>query len=135
MNCSAEPNCPGKVVARGLCGKHYQRFKKHGDPLVVNSSSPPAVHVGERYGRLVVTAPAGTNRHGQRRYEVRCDCGTVKVVVGYPLTQRTTESCGCLHRETFHRRTHGRSGTPEHRIWKNMIPRCTNPNNQDWRFY
>lgn len=26
-------NCASKVVGRGLCSKHYQRFMKYGDPL------------------------------------------------------------------------------------------------------
>ena len=29
--CAIE-NCPTRVVARGFCGKHYQRWKKTGDP-------------------------------------------------------------------------------------------------------
>ena len=30
--CSID-GCDGRVVARGWCGKHYQRWKTHGDPL------------------------------------------------------------------------------------------------------
>lgn len=25
--------CEGSVIARGLCGRHYQRWQRHGDPL------------------------------------------------------------------------------------------------------
>lgn len=31
MKCSMD-GCEGKVIAKGFCTKHYQRFKKHGDP-------------------------------------------------------------------------------------------------------
>lgn len=33
MNCTIQ-GCEGRIVARGYCGKHYQRWKKNGDPLV-----------------------------------------------------------------------------------------------------
>jgi len=28
-------DCQTKAVAKGLCQKHYVRFKRHGDPLIV----------------------------------------------------------------------------------------------------
>lgn len=99
------------------------------------SGPGPKVFAAERYGRLVVIDYAGQNRHHQRMYAVRCDCGTEKIVRGYQLTQGAVVSCGCLQRERFHRRTHGKSGTPEHRVWKNMNQRCTNPNGSDWERY
>ena len=44
MNCSIE-GCGAKVVCRGLCDKHYTRFKRHGDPTVAlrDKSRPCAV--------------------------------------------------------------------------------------------
>ena len=33
MSCCSVVSCEGKAVAKGLCGKHYQRMKKYGDPL------------------------------------------------------------------------------------------------------
>jgi hypothetical protein len=33
------------------------------------------------------------------------------------------------------RRIHGGSYTPEHRVWKNMRERCSNPHNIGWRNY
>jgi hypothetical protein len=40
-----------------------------------------------------------------------------------------TKSCGCLIRERIGavRKTHGLSGTKEHRAWKAMLTRCLNP--------
>lgn len=32
MQCSIQ-GCEGEILARGFCCKHYNRFKKHGDPL------------------------------------------------------------------------------------------------------
>jgi hypothetical protein len=31
------PGCKGKAVARGLCGKHNMRLRRHGDPAKVNA--------------------------------------------------------------------------------------------------
>ncbi len=134
MNCQVE-GCERPALARDFCGMHYQRWRKYGDPLVSRSPAAPTVSVGERYGRLLVVAEAGTNRHKQRRYEVRCDCGNTRVVAGFSLTQGATQSCGCLHRERFHKRTHGLSGTPTYHTWKNMLERCRNPNRADFERY
>ena len=40
-SCSVE-GCPKKVVARQLCGMHYQRMKKNGDPLVTKRFLDPS---------------------------------------------------------------------------------------------
>ena len=35
-------NCNNKVVGKGLCEKHYRRFKKYGDPnKTIRNTSPP----------------------------------------------------------------------------------------------
>ena len=48
-----------------------------------------------------------------------------------------TKSCGCLNLELISNRnkSHGLSGTPEHRAWKAIKGRCYNKNNQDYRLY
>ena len=33
-SCSIE-DCPGPVIARGWCMKHYQRWRRHGDPIAL----------------------------------------------------------------------------------------------------
>jgi hypothetical protein len=42
------PDCGKPHVARGYCGKHYQRWNKHGDPLVID------LHPAAKYLRDVV---------------------------------------------------------------------------------
>lgn len=39
------------------------------------------------------------NKHRQRYYRCRCECGTVKNVPAYNLTRGVSLSCGCLRRE------------------------------------
>ena len=85
---------------------------------------------GQRFGRLAVIAFAG-RRGGRNRvaWTCHCDCGNSAVVLGEQLRAGKTTSCGCFKNspESKHR-THGKSKTPEFRIWAGMIQRCTNPN-------
>ena len=68
---------------------------------------PPevSIHVGDRYGRLVVQS---IERHpGQKlRAACLCDCGTVTSTRVQNLRSGQTRSCGCLYRE--------RNLSPEH---------------------
>jgi hypothetical protein len=94
------------------------------------------VRLGDRYGRLVV-AGFFYDQKNNRRATVHCDCGTVKAVLTGHLTSGKISSCGCLHREVIKvcNRTHGRSLTREHLIWKGMIQRCCNPKNPGYPRY
>ena len=57
--------------------------------------------IGFKCGRLRVTKQAGSNKHGQMRYECICDCGNQITVVGYSLKQGKTKSCGCSRRKKY----------------------------------
>ncbi len=46
------------------------------------------------------------------------------------LRQGRTRSCGCRERQT-----HGLVGTPEYRVWQNMIQRCYNPKHPAYARY
>jgi hypothetical protein len=48
-----------------------------------------------------------------------CDCGAQKAVRAMDLRRGAATSCGCLQREKARKRatTHGKTGSPEHRIW------------------
>lgn len=72
--------------------------------------------------------------------EVRCVCGTVKVILTYTLKNGSSLSCGCLVKETTanngrNSKTHGMTGTRLHNIWKGMRQRCNNPNNPAYNNY
>jgi hypothetical protein len=53
---------------------------------------------GKRFGRLTVLERAPSQGY-TTKWECRCDCGTVKDVVGNTLVSGDTHSCGCLQRE------------------------------------
>lgn len=55
--------------------------------------------LGQRVGRLVVTAEA-KSRNGRAYWNVQCDCGATKEVMGKHLISGAIQSCGCLSRET-----------------------------------
>lgn len=83
---------------------------------------------GSRFGRLVVVRPLGT-RNKKVRWLCLCDCGRENIVATGSLRSGHIASCGCLYTDTrgTSTATHRLSGTPEHRVWKNMITRCENP--------
>lgn len=82
--------------------------------------------VGRRFERLTVLSLVPERASGGgSRWLCRCDCGTEKVVAAKHLKDGNVRSCGCLQREAH--TTHGRTGTPEHRIWSAMKARCQRP--------
>jgi hypothetical protein len=90
--------------------------------------------VGLRYGNWTVLAEAGRcppgskNPKGQRRLLCVCDCGVQKDVAYGPLTRGDSKSCGCLRRyvSSTINKTHGKTKTPEYRIWAGIKTRCFN---------
>lgn len=93
--------------------------------------------IGQRFGRLTVTAAAGSDHNGKTTWRVECGCGKVLVAVGSRLRDGQTKSCGCLQRDTVSKRNHkhGLSHSPEHKIWRGIIARCENSNEQSFQYY
>lgn len=83
------------------------------------------MNIGNRFGRLIVTARAATTG-GHRRWQCRCDCGNSGIYRESHLLSGATRSCRCLARETTGQRvrTHGLRHTREYGIWKTMKNRC-----------
>ena len=84
---------------------------------------------GLRFGMLVVLKK-DESPHRKLRWWCKCDCGVTKSVDGSSLRGRRSTSCGCQRRDKLSESsiTHGRSGTREYRIWKNIKARCLNKN-------
>lgn len=64
-----------------------------------NKGRPVTVHIGERYGMLVVVARVQDGPRRQVRFLCRCDCGNEVEVRASNLRVGKTKSCGCLRRE------------------------------------
>lgn len=94
-------------------------------------------HIGQRFGRLLVTARLESDKRGNSRWLCKCDCGNESTPLGQSLRSGVTISCGCAAKEINSERStkHGASGTPAYKAWHQMIQRCTNPKNHKWHRY
>lgn len=93
---------------------------------------------GKTFHRWTVLGEGRKTADGKDRYwRVRCLCGSIKSVAGGSLRSGNSMSCGCLMRErtSAATKTHGMSGSPEHRAWCAMKTRCYNSNEPTWRRY
>lgn len=88
------------------------------------------VNIGNRFGRWTVVAP-DVRKKGYVYHPCRCDCGTERDILHDSLTSGKSVSCGCYHSEVSKRvcrernTVHGLYGTKLHRVWRNMLRRCT----------
>ena len=91
----------------------------------------------QKFGRLTAIKCIGSNKHRNRVWECKCDCGNVKNVPTADLLSGNTRSCGCLHDEGASERfgKHYGTGTILYRTWKNMKQRCYNPSNKKYNNY
>lgn len=51
---------------------------------------------GQYFGRLLVIAPAGTNKDGRQLWKCQCQCGNTYITNGHNLQNGSCQSCGCL---------------------------------------
>ena len=66
-------------------------------------------------------------------WRCQCACGKEKIALGVYLRNGTTSSCGCLRGQALTR--HGLSDSLIYATWNNMLSRCLNPNNFNYRRY
>lgn len=92
---------------------------------------------GKTLGRWTVMSYAGIDHTGQHLWECHCACGTIRIKSRYKLYERRSRSCGCLTREVARARftKHGKHGTEEYGIYRAMVERCRNPNNDRYKDY
>ena len=92
---------------------------------------------GQKFGKLTVIKRDGVDGTIST-WLCECECGKQAVVRKSHLTTGETSSCGCLRFErddSYFRPTHGMTNAPEHRIWKGIIGRCTNPRSHNYAYY
>lgn len=88
---------------------------------------------GKVFGRLTVIREDGRDKHGQKLWLCKCECGNETHVRTGNLRSGGTSSCGCLASELSSNRMkkrlikHGRTNTPEYKTWQSMKSRCYNP--------
>ena len=81
---------------------------------------------GERFGRLIVIELAEKGTNIKTKWKCKCDCGNTVVVTSSHLVTGTTNSCGCLRKDTLRSMTykHGNSArgnkTRLYKVWQTM---------------
>jgi hypothetical protein len=101
------------------------------------------VLTGQRFDRLLVEGPQGSDKRGEALWRCLCDCGKVCAVVGFSLRNRRTKSCGCLQVDSGKtngkaNKKHGQTGkniTPEYRAWYGLKHRCFNEDAGQFKNY
>ncbi len=91
------------------------------------------IEIGSRFGHLTVTGPImiPVTGHGMTKHWIcQCECGKVQVARPYDLRWGRVRSCGCRQRMS-----HGRSRSPEYRIWLAIRQRCNNPQTAEYARY
>lgn len=91
---------------------------------------------GERFGKLVVVAESGRDKHGAVMWLCTCACGATAAVRGSGLKAGTTRSCGCGVAEAASMpRSHGQTGSPLYQRWRAMLGRTGNPKHHEYANY
>ncbi len=101
--------------------------------------------VGKTFDRLTVMSFVGMRRDGRGKTEsiwgCECTCGAIVEATAANLKKGNTRSCGCLLRDKTRARgsvgclTKGADRHPNYYIWRNMIVRCTKPDDAGFERY
>jgi hypothetical protein len=84
---------------------------------------------GQRFNKLTVLKQLKNDACNKKTWLCKCDCGNKKRIRGADLKNNRTKSCGCL------RITHGLSKNILFPVWQQIIQRCNNPNNKQYKNY
>lgn len=129
-DCGKEGIVNGEGLKRGAitsCG--CKRFEKR----------PPKISlIGDRYGKVKVVSYEGRYRGGgDSLWRCVCDCERIFITRGTHLKSGATRSCGCQIRIALLKvnTTHGKSKTPEYRVWAGMLTRCYNKKEKAYKYY
>lgn len=95
--CRIEGCCDNAGPKTGLCRIHYLRNYRHGSSD--NQWSGADDLVGRVFGRWTVLSLIGPDRHQQRVWLCRCECGTERGVRSHLLLSGQSKSCGCWRSE------------------------------------
>lgn len=107
----------------------------------------PEQIVGKKFGRLFIHSFYRKKSCGRTRIMCQCLCDCGKETEGEFGNLRSGKmvSCGCLRnqkssarataRNRLNRPRNGMSTSPEYKVWRAMMDRCTNPEAQAYKNY
>ena len=92
---------------------------------------------GHAYAGLTVVEFAGRERRARHIWRCRCECGAETYARADHLRADRVRSCGCRRDAGIGavNRSHGLTGTPEHRAWKGLRDRCNRVNGHKFPDY
>ena len=92
---------------------------------------------GRTFNMLHADKIHGRDKHGKILYDCTCECGNKTVTLGRHLKNGHAKSCGCiLNKNRFENSKYkGLHNTRVYNIWRGMIDRCENSNNQNYNDY
>lgn len=70
------------------------------------------------------------NARRQRQYLCRCECGVERPVLAWRLMANKSTKC-----PRCRAKRHGMTYTDTHKVWRDMLGRCTNKNHKSYRYY
>ena len=88
---------------------------------------------GMTFNRLYVIKRVSNDKSGRARWLCKCECGTIKVILGKHLLSRKIQSCGCLQKERVTK--HKMSNSRLYSIYRGMKDRCYNQNMPEYHNY
>ena len=88
---------------------------------------------GMTFNRLYVIKRVSNDKSGRARWLCKCECGTIKVILGKHLLSRKVQSCGCLQKERVTK--HKMSNSRLYSIYRGMKDRCYNQNMPEYHNY
>lgn len=86
--------------------------------------------IGKKIGKWLVLSAAGLTKTNTRLLNCQCECGITKELRITKLVSRETLSC-----RSCSKITHAMSKTSTYYVWREMISRCTNKKNKNWKWY
>lgn len=96
---------------------------------------------GQKLGYLTATRYAGAPTGRRSMWEVKCQCGKVKLMEASEFCKQQKRgilaSCGCMKRASIGQRNtkHGMSAHPAYAVWRSMLDRCALPTHQAYHNY
>jgi hypothetical protein len=100
-------------------------------------SAPLPDKTGQKFGMLTVLS-LGENIGPHRAWNCRCDCGNEKLIRDFWLTSGQYKSCGCNQYSGLQHKfpkKHGKSQSRVYSIWRGMVRRCTDPDQNGFQNY
>lgn len=90
-------------------------------------------HIGEKYGKLLITDIIGRNERDRVVARCQCECGNLHDTEIRYLFSKKLRSCGCTRRN--YKGIRLRSQERLYTIWFGMKARCYNPNDMNYENY